>query len=934
MMVNCIGSLTMSEQKKDWKETLNLPQTSFPMKAQLSAKEPEIIKKWQEIDIYQQILNTRSGAPRYILHDGPPYANGNIHLGHALNKILKDFIIKTKSMEGYYAPYIPGWDCHGLPIEHKVDQEIKEKRHTMNISDVRRLCREYAQRFVDIQREEFKRLGVFGEWQNPYTTLDTRYESDIIHFFNSFVKNNNIYRKKRPVYWCISCQTALAEAEVEYHNHTSPSITVRFALESPPAFLSQAAKNKPIDILIWTTTPWTIPANLAIAVHPDFDYSLFEMDGELFIAASRLIPVLCETTGKTYRILTNFKGEALKGFKARHPLFQRDSLIINTEYVTLDAGTGCVHTAPGHGEDDYRAGIEYGLDIYSPVLSNGNFDETAAPYTGMNVFKANPKVAEDLKGKNRLLHQQNIQHSYPHCWRCKKPVIFRATEQWFIAMDQAELRQKALNAISEVDWLPEWGEERITNMIANRPDWCISRQRDWGVPIPVFYCCKCEHTLIDTASIERTAEIFSKQGSDSWYLLDSDKFLTPGTRCPQCGHEEFKKGDDIIDVWFESGSSWSILKHRNGHQFPADMYIEGGDQYRGWFHSSLLVGISAAGQSPYRQVITHGWALDENGRAMSKSMGNVIKPQTIIDQMGAEILRMWIALVNYREDIRLGKEILSRVTETYRKIRNTWRFMLAVLPDFNPDDHPLEIASTDEVDRYILVRFSEVKERILAHYKKFEYHQVAHTMTNFSTVDLSAFYLHVKKDQLYCDAVDNPQRRTAQSVIFHVLNESLRLMAPILAFTAEEAWEHLPAFAGKQTSVHCALFPETPQEFKSLVDENKWQQIMDLRDRILKEIETARTAKTVGDSLEAKVILKLSPPLFELINDNIDLLKLTLVVSDIKLSCYDQEEIVIKRMSGQKCPRCWNRFPAPNDHHEDILCSRCQKVVDAMKPVE
>lgn len=924
----------MAEHKKDWKETLNLPQTSFPMKAQLSSREPEILKKWQEMDIYNQILTARKDAPPYILHDGPPYANGNIHLGHALNKILKDFIIKAKSMEGHYAPYVPGWDCHGLPIEHKVDQKIKNERHNMSIIDVRRLCREYAEEYVAIQRDEFKRLGVFGEWQAPYTTLDTRFESDIIRLFNSFVKNGNVYRKKRPVYWCVSCQTALAEAEVEYHNHTSPSITVRFALDNPPPFITQAASGKSVDVLIWTTTPWTIPANLAIAVHPEFDYALFDLDGALYIAASRLVPLIAESAGKPHRILKEFKGEDLKGLKARHPLYDRESLLINTDYVTLDAGTGCVHTAPGHGEDDYRAGLEYGLETYSPVRSNGSFDDSAAPYTGINVFKANPLVVEDLRQKGRLFNHQQIEHSYPHCWRCKKPVIFRATEQWFIAMDQADLRQKAIDAIGQIGWLPEWGEERITNMIANRPDWCISRQRDWGVPIPVFYCSHCEQPLLDPDAIEGIAELFARKGSDSWYQLDVADFLAAGTRCQNCGKDHFRKGDDILDVWFESGSSWSILKHLPGHRYPADMYIEGGDQYRGWFHSSLLVGISASGQSPYRQVITHGWALDEKGRAMSKSIGNVIKPQSIIDQMGAEILRMWIALVNYREDIRLGKEILSRVTETYRKIRNTWRFMLAVLPDYDPLNHPLDISQADEVDRYILARFSETKERILAHYKRFEYHQVAHTMTNFATVDLSAFYLHVKKDQLYCDAVNDPRRRTAQSVVFTLLSESLRLMAPILAFTAEEAWQHLPGFPQKSASIHCELFPKATPDFKSLVDADKWQQIMELRDRILKEIETARNAKLLGDSLEAEVNLKLSAPLHDLIQNNLSLLKLILVVSDVNLSLHDSEEIRIERMSGLKCPRCWTRFSSDHPEADESLCPRCQGVVSAMNGQE
>ncbi len=920
------------EKKIKWKDTLNLPKTEFPMKAQLNRKEPEILKNWQETDLFERILKKREGSPLFVFHDGPPYANGHIHMGHTLNKILKDFIVKGKSMEGHLVRYIPGWDCHGLPIEIKVDKNLGAKKKDMSIIAVREECRKYAEKYVAIQRNEFIRLGVFGDWKNPYTTLEPIYESTVIKYFKSFVKNGNVHRKKRPVYWCPSCETALAEAEVEYENHTSPSIYVKFRLQDTPDFL-QKYSGSDIFVLIWTTTPWTIPANLAIAVHPQYDYCLFEMNGEYNIAAKRLLPILADLLETEYKIVEEFKGEQLEGLKTTHPLYDRDSLLITQDYVVLDQGTGCVHTAPGHGEEDYRAGLQYNLDIYSPVGPDGSFDNTTGKYEGKNIFTANAEIVEDLRNAGRLIRCEDFEHSYPHCWRCKKPVIFRATEQWFIAMDTAGLRQKALDEIKRVKWLPAWGQERIYNMVENRPDWCISRQRDWGVPIPAFFCKECHEPFLSVEAVERAEELFEIHGSNSWYSRDISEFLPAGSKCAKCGSKNFERGLDIIDVWFESGSSFGVLDVRPDNRFPSEIYLEGGDQHRGWFHSSLLVAVTNKNRAPYNTVITNGWVLDSQGRAMSKSIGNVIHPQDIIKDMGAEILRLWVAMVNYREDIRISGEVLSRTSENYRKIRNTWRFMFGVLAGFNPVKDREEDKNLRDIDLFILHRLEEVKQKILQSYKDFEYHTICHTISNFFTIELSSFYMNVLKDILYCETGNSQVRRAARSVIYKLLKDTLLIMAPILTFTAEEAWKYLPAFPGKEESVHLQLFPEVEEKYldPGLVDKEKWERILTLRDRILKEIEEARNKKIIGDSLEAEIILQLDDTYYGLVSANLGLFKEISVVSKVTAEKAAEEKITVKKSTGSKCPRCWNWYEEDTSGNPfPEICPRCSQVIEEM----
>ena len=913
------------------KDTLNLPQTSFPMKAKLSQMEPEIIKKWERMNLYQKIQKKREKGPSFVLHDGPPYANGSIHLGTALNKIIKDFIVRTKTMQGYRSPYLPGWDCHGLPIEIKVDQLLGKRKRELSIIEIREECKKYALKYVGIQKEQFKRLGVFGEWEKPYLTMNPEYEGEVIRHLAAFFASGNVYKGKRPVHWCPHCKTALAEAEIEYKDRKSPSIYVKFPMISDLSKKFHELKNKKVSILIWTTTPWTLPANLAIAFHPDYEYVAFQTNGEVFIAAKRLVPVLSEELGfKKTKPLVTFPGKDLEGLKARHPFIDRESVFVLADYVTLDHGTGCVHTAPGHGYEDYMTGLASNLDIYTPVDSEGKFIPQVEKYGKINVFDANKLITEDMKNDGSLIKEDEIVHSYPHCWRCKNPVIFRATAQWFISMDKSDLRKRALEEIKKVRWVPAWGEERITDMVSARPDWCISRQRSWGVPIPSFCCQECGQVLANEKISLRVADIFSKDGSNSWFTKEAEELLPPGSKCPQCGSKKFNKENNILDVWFESGASHNVLGKRSDLPWPSDVYVEGHDQYRGWFNSSLFIGVAAKNASPYKAVIIHGFVLDEKGRGMSKSLGNFIETEEVISQNGAEILRLWVAMLNYKEDARFGKETLQRIVEAYRKIRNTWRFILGNIYDFSPEEESVVPKEMELLDRWILEKCSEMGKKTLKAYESYEYHVVFHTIYNFFTVELSSLYLDVIKDRLYCSGKKSQLRKSAQTALFSLLKSTLVLMASILPFTTEEVWDVMPPFEGKEESVHLELFPSFEEEWVDSELFQEWGDLVLTREKVLKELERARGDELIRNSLEACVTIKIPSSQEEFFKKYEEELPTLFIVSavDLKVQSGEELEVEVSKAPWEKCQRCWNFSPYVGKSSEyPRICKRCEEVV-------
>ena len=939
-----LGAVFSSEDQMDYKATLNLPQTSFPMKANLPQREPEILKKWEEGRVYQQLRDIAKDRPKYILHDGPPYANGHIHIGTALNKILKDFIIKSKNMAGFNGEYVPGWDCHGLPIEHQVDKELGSKKASYSISEKRKLCREFAANFLDIQRQEFKRLGVMGEWENPYLTMSYDYEATIAREFGRFVGKGSVYRGKKPVYWCASCETALAEAEVEYEDHTSPSITVKFPAISDFSERFPSLKGKNVFVLIWTTTPWTIPANLAIAFHPDFLYVAAEVNGAVWILAEALLePVMSKAEKTNYQILEKFPGKAVEGLKCRHPLYDRESVLILANYITLDTGTGCVHTAPGHGQEDYESGLEYNIPIYSPVNNQGCFTSDVQFFAGKFVFDANEAVIQKLAEVGALIHAESYIHQYPNCWRCKNPIIFRATEQWFISMEKNGLRQKALAAIDQVTWIPRWGRDRIYGMIQNRPDWCISRQRAWGVPIVAFTCSSCRQLLVEERIVEYVSGLFVKGGADIWFELPAKELLPPETRCPRCRGEEFSKETDILDVWFDSGVSYAaVCEKRKNLKSPADMYLEGSDQHRGWFHSSLLASAGTRGQAPYHSVLTHGFVVDGEGRKMSKSFGNVIAPEEVINRYGAEILRLWVAAEDYRDDIRISQEILSRLSEAYRRIRNTCRFLLGNLYDFNPQKDAVPDSQFWELDRWILLRLQRLISRLREAYANFEFHIVFHSLHNFCAVDLSALYLDILKDRLYTSPASSPQRRAAQTALFKILDTLVRLMATILSYTAEEVWEHLPGTKDRAPSVHLNLFPEVETQYLDAKLEERWDLLLKVRAEVSKALEIARKNKLIGNSLEAAVTLNSPEKLLSFLQENEAQLKDLFIVSQVALidvppagaqksTEVEGLNVLIRRAAGKKCERCWIYDPQVGESADHpTICPRCRTTLSAI----
>jgi len=913
------------------------------MKASLPQREPEMLRHWEKIDIYKKIREARSGCPRYVLHDGPPYANGAIHMGHALNKIVKDIIVKSRTMLGFDAPYLPGWDCHGLPIEIKVEEKLGSKKSAMSKLAIRRECRKYAEKNIEIQRKGFKRLEVFGEWSEPYLTMSYEYEAEIARALGHFVEKGLVYKGQKPVHWCASCATALAEAEVEYEDHSSPSIFVAFPVESDLSDINPNISATNWSVVIWTTTPWTLPANLAIAFHPDFQYVAVRVKDQGYIVAEKLLQSVAEKCGWTeIQKIATFQGRLLEGRKARHPFINRESIFVLGDYVTLETGTGCVHTAPGHGHDDYVTGNNYGLEIYCPVGDDGCFLKEVEHFGGLPVFQANPKIVEHLKNIGALLHFEDYGHSYPHCWRCHNPIIFRATSQWFISLDVNGFRQQALDAVKNVRWIPSWGEERIRNMIKERPDWCISRQRAWGVPIIAFYCKACGDILMRKDIIDHVALIFAREGADAWYARKPEELLPQGTVCEKCGKNDFSQEFDILDVWFDSGSSHlAALGKRDDLPWPSDIYIEGGDQYRGWFQSSLLIAVALHGAAPYHTTITHGWTLDELGRTMSKSKGIGIDPNDLVQVRGADIARLLVSSVNYVEDVRIFNELLDRLGEAYRKIRNTCRFMLGNLRNQQDSDHPRFYPKTDsipfdqmmDIDRWALSRKEQLVRKCLKSYEEFQFHQVYSALYNFCIVDMSSFYLDILKDRLYTHATHSQSRRSAQTALWEILNAFTRLIAPILPFTAEEIYNAMYkglSMEDRAESVHLLLFPKYDEK---RVEENllaEWENLREVRESVLKSLEQVRQSGDIGNSLEAKVNICCSGETAALLQRHEKELPFIFIVSqvDVEETSGEGMQIEVSKAAGEKCERCWNySLEVGKDSDYPTLCERCVTVL-------
>jgi isoleucyl-tRNA synthetase len=983
-----------TETPLDLKKTVNLPKTGFSQKANLTQSEPNRLQKWADLDLYNLIRRARAGAQKFILHDGPPYANADIHLGTAMNKILKDFIVKSRTMMGYDAPYVPGYDCHGLPIEQHVERALEKqgkKKSDLSVESFRRACREHAENALKSQTRDFKRLGILGEWDDPYLTMSNHYEAETARMFARFVERGFVYKGARPVYWCIKDQTALAEAEVEYHQHTSPSVYVKFPLRSDPATIDPALAGRKVFVLIWTTTPWTLPANLGIAVHPDFEYSAFEHGDEVYIVASELVEAVaakCDLGGRdangervTPKVLARFAGSKLDRLECGHAWLNRTSLIMVGEHVTLGgeadaeteldvkdaekkpadskAGTGAVHTAPGHGHDDFVIGKRYGLEIYCPVDNAGRFTPDVEYFAGQRVFEANDEIVEFMRERGVLLFTERYEHRYPHCWRCKNPVIFRATPQWFIAMDQAHrdlvekdedgrdrtnftdnlpetasLRGAALQEIERVNWIPSWGFDRMRNMLKGRPDWCVSRQRVWGVSIPVFYCAKCNEAVADPAVINHVADIFERESGDAWYTRDARDLLPPGYTCKGCGASDWTKETDILDVWFDSGvSSIAVLENREGLHWPADVYLEGGDQFRGWFNSSLMVGVAAHDRAPYKNVITHGWTLDAQGRAMHKSAGNAVEPEKVIKQSGAEIIRLWCASSNYFDDMRASDEILQRVTDGYRKLRNTARFALGNLYGFDPVNDTVHYGEMEEIDRWALAELNVVIDKVLKAYETFEFHSVFHALYSFATITLSARYFDIIKDRLYTYAPRNKARRSAQTALLTIGDALARMLAPILVFTADEIWENLPG-RPESTSVHLAEFPAASVDKQDDLLAN-WGRLFEIRDEVLRALEEARIAKQIGSSLEAKVTLEASGDTLKLLQNHRNDLRYLFIVSQVELVEAEGNtavSITVSPADGEKCERCWNYSTLVGA--SALYPTICERCVAALEEIE
>ena len=922
----------------DYSKTLNLPETEFPMRAGLPEREPEFLKYWEENKIYEKKQELHAGHKIFVLHDGPPYANGKIHMGTALNKILKDIIMKYKYAQGFDTPYVPGWDTHGMPIEHAAIKNLGLNRHELDTLVLRKECHDYALKWIDEQRTDFKRLGVLGDWDHPYITMTHDYEAVQIHVFGEMAKKGYIYKGKKAVYWCPHCETALAEAEIEYGEEKSPAIFVKMPLVKDNGMLPEAAQGKPAYIVIWTTTPWTMPANVAIALHPDFEYAWVECEGEILFMAKEMLEAVGKVCKKDLsNIIGTCKGKDMEYAECRHPFetIDRKSLVVLADYVTLEAGTGCVHTAPGHGADDFETGVRYNLPIICPVDGSGKLTaEAGADFAGMFVFDANVPIIKYLAGLNRLFGKENIRHQYAHCWRCKNPIIYRATEQWFASVDG--FREEALNAIAnDVQWIPSWGEARIHNMVADRHDWCISRQRVWGVPIPIFYCEDCNEHLVNDDTINAVADLFAKEGSDAWWAHSAEEILPQGTKCPKCGGTHFRKESDIMDVWFDSGSSHAaVCKTRPELAWPADMYLEGSDQHRGWFQSSLLTSVATEGKAPYRAVLTHGYVVDGEGRKMSKSVGNTVAPQEVIAQYGADIIRLWAASSDYKADIRISKEILKQLSEVYRKIRNTIRYILGNTNDFNYETDKVEFKDMLELDRWALMHMQLLKKEVSAAYESYDFHVLYHAIHNFCSVEMSSYYLDILKDRLYAYKADSFERRSAQTAMYEIMLDLVVMIAPVLSFTMEEVWQFMKKPASMPESVFMMPWPECKEEYIDEALESKWDNFIEIRSEITRVLEGARRAKTIGHSLDAKVELHATGEALAILRSVEGDLATLLIVSQAKLveglaggveaTGREDLKVTVQAAEGEKCERCWiYSDTVGKDAEHPTVCARC-----------
>lgn len=931
----------------EYKNTLNLPKTKFKMKANLAREEPKLLEFWEEQETYKKVLEKKKNLKKYILHDGPPYANGNIHIGTAYNKILKDIIPKYKSMKGYNAHYVPGWDTHGLPIEFQVTKDMKVGLNEVDPVELRKKCTEYAKHYINVQREEFKRLGVMAEWENPYLTLNPAYEAEQIEIFKKMFSKGYIYKGLKPVYWCANCETALAAAEIEYHDKESSSIYVKFLVKDSLKKVFPESKEEKNYVLIWTTTPWTIPGNMAIALNPEIEYSLVKTEkGNLLLASALVEKVMKEVGIVNYEIVGTKKGQDFEGIKCKHPIFDRDSLIILGSHVLLGEGTGCVHTAPGHGQEDYEIGVKYKIPIFTTLDSQGKFNEEGGKFKGLTYKEGNIAIIKELNKSGALLKVGKIMHSYPHCWRCKNPVVFRATEQWFVNIEA--FRDLVLKEIEKVQFVPAWGKEKIYGMVENRTDWCISRQRVWGVPIPVFYCKGCGEIIVNEETINSVKKLFLEKGSDSWFVLSAQEILPKDYQCPHCLGKDFEKEKDIMDVWFDSGCSHAaVLKTRDELHWPAEMYLEGTDQHRGWFQTSLLTSVAAFGKAPYKTVLTHGFIVDAEGRKMSKSVGNVIAPQEIIEKYGADILRLWVASSDYRTDIRISSKILDQLVEIYRRIRNTARFILGNISDFNPDTDIVSYDKLNELDRLVLNNFQSLLERVNENYNKFEFHSLYHEIHNFCAIDLSSFYLDIIKDRLYTAFADSDERRAAQTVLYQILNDLVKLIAPVLSFTAEEIWQHLREIKKGEESVFLAPWPEVNESYIDRDLEKKWDNILKIRKDVLKALEIKRGEGFIGNSLEAQVnIYTEDKEVYDYLISFEEPLETLFIVSKTDIVRGKEEKglssdaytgvefpdikVLITRAPGKKCERCWcysetvgedQKYPAI------CICKKCSKVM-------